>query len=60
MNNQMMASSRHFGGGTAEKKNLVTEGKGHKPTNDGKQDGQLGEVRIKYTDCSKATMSGDV
>lgn len=56
----MMASSRHFGGGTAEKKNLVTEGKGHKPTNDGKQDGQLGEVRIKYTDCSKATMSGDV
>lgn len=55
----MMASTRQLGSTTEKMTKGMHDGKSHKKTPpDGKQE-NLGEVRIKYTDCSKVTMGGE-
>ena len=55
----MTASTRQMGSTTEKMTKGMHDGKPHKKTTpDGKQE-NLGEVRIKYTDCSKVTTGGE-
>ena len=54
-----MASTRQLGSTTEKMTKGMPDGKPHKKTTpDGKQE-NLGEVRIKYTDCSKVATGGE-